>query len=90
MAAANDDPATCEECGDGTFNAKHDASTECAEHNPCTHNTVKTKGTATQDAECEPGIVPVCTCTYVYVCFCSYICAYIHACAMQLFFSLLS
>ena len=56
VAAKKGDPAECQPCPSGTFNANNDASTQCTEHNPCTDTTVKEAGTASKDAVCNPGI----------------------------------
>ena len=65
VPAKNGNPAKCENCPSGTFNAKDDSSTECTKHNACTDTTVKEAGTASKDAVCNPGMV-VClyTCTH--------------------------
>ena len=57
VAANNGDPATCEACTSGTFNANDDASTECAKHNACADTTVQEAGTASKDAVCNPGML---------------------------------
>ena len=54
VAAKNGDPAECQFCVSGTFNANNDASTECANHNPCTDTAVKEAGTPSKDAVCKP------------------------------------
>ena len=56
VPAKNGNPATCLACATGTFNAKHDASTECAKHNPCPDTKVKEAGTTSKDAVCNPGM----------------------------------
>ena len=56
LAVQNGNPAKCETCASGTFNANDDASTQCAKHNPCTDTTVKEAGTASKDAVCNPGM----------------------------------
>ena len=64
VAANNGDPATCEACGLGMFNANDDSGTECAKHSACPDTTVKVKGTASKDAVCNPGLfVCIHTCT---------------------------
>ena len=66
VAANNGNPAKCETCASGTFNANDDSSTECAKHNPCPDTTVKEAGTASKDAVCNPGLfVCVFVCTHV-------------------------
>ena len=56
VAAQNGNPAKCEPCASGTFNANDDASTQCAKHNPCTDTTVKSAGTSSKDAVCNEGM----------------------------------
>ena len=56
VAAKNGNPAKCEACPSGTFNANDDDSTTCAKHNACTDTTVKEAGTASKDAVCNAGI----------------------------------
>ena len=54
VAAQNGNPAKCEACGSGTFNANNDVSTKCTAHNPCTDTKVKDAGTPSKDAVCKP------------------------------------
>ena len=56
VPAENGTPSKCEVCASGTFNAEHDASTECAKHNACADSAVKDTGTASTDSVCEPGL----------------------------------
>ena len=56
VPAQNGNPAKCEACPHGTFNADHDDSKECTTHNPCTGTTVKEPGTAIKDAVCNKGV----------------------------------
>ena len=56
VPAKNGNPSKCENCPSGTFNAKHDASTGCAKHDPCTYVKVKEAGTASKDAVCNKGV----------------------------------
>ena len=59
------DDAKCQACPYGTFNAKHDNSTECVKHDTCADSKfVKKYGNSTTDAECGPGITSTNTRTY--------------------------
>ena len=67
VPATRTSEAKCEDCTQGTFNAKDDASEECAKHNPCTDTTVKEKGTASKDVVCNPGMWIYIRATHVFL-----------------------
>ena len=53
VAAQNGNPAKCEACGSGTFNANDDDSTVCTAHNTCADSSVEEAGTLSKDAVCN-------------------------------------
>ena len=55
VGSNNGIPWKCEPCASGTFNANHDASTQCTKHKACTDAKVWEAGTASKDAVCTIG-----------------------------------